>query len=32
MPLNPSALNGALQSLDSHTVPTIFGMPLKYVS
>lgn len=32
MPLNTSALNGALQSLDSHTVPTICGMPLKYVS
>ncbi|KIL56796.1 hypothetical protein M378DRAFT_88814 [Amanita muscaria Koide BX008] len=29
MVLNPSALTGALQSLDA---PTVFGLPLKYVS
>ncbi|PFH51702.1 hypothetical protein AMATHDRAFT_80138 [Amanita thiersii Skay4041] len=32
MALNTSALNGALQSLDTQSVPTICGMPLKYVS
>ncbi|KAF8623326.1 hypothetical protein AX15_006404 [Amanita polypyramis BW_CC] len=32
MTLNPSALNGALQSLDAPCDPTVFGMPLKYVS